>query len=65
MVTKIKTKKTASPKALGLVQVSLIPAQAEVERMVDYFKADMGFKDIRIHCKPRKTRLTTVLRPLY
>lgn len=49
MVTKVKNQKKTTAKTLkGLVQMSLIPAQTEVERMVDYFKQDMNFKDIRI-----------------
>ena len=49
MVTKTKTNKKVTAK--GLVQVSQIPAEIEIERMVDYFKQDMGFKDLRLTAK--------------
>tara|TARA_R110002020_G_scaffold243381_1_gene456863 strand:- start:21 stop:707 length:687 start_codon:yes stop_codon:yes gene_type:complete len=52
MVTKTKPKKRVSKKKvqpeIGLVQESLKPALTEVERYVEYFKQDMGFKDTRV-----------------
>ena len=43
-----KTKVKATPKVKGLELVSLSPASAEIERMIEYFREDMGFNSIRI-----------------
>ena len=52
MVTKTKRTKSEQVEQVeqvaGLTQQSLIPALAELERMVDYAKQDMDFQDMKI-----------------